>query len=191
VVTGLVDRALAWVDEVHPHPRHLARTLDWLLVLDPDAGEGLRIAAVVHDIERAFPSDDDPYDPQADPDGDAYNEWHQQRCARIAREWLGEQGAPQELVRQVGDLVAVHESGGWPEADLLQAADSLSFLEVQVDLFLGMVASGGLPHDRAVDKLRFMDERIRVARARELAAPLLEAALARFDAAPTPSTRRA
>lgn len=190
-MTPLVDRALAWVDEVHPHPRHLARTLDWLLVLEPDAGEGLRIAAVVHDIERAFPSDDDRYDPLADPDGDAYNEWHQQRCARIAREWLRDQDAPDELVREVGDLVAVHESGGWPEADLLQAADSLSFLEVQVDLFLRMVASGRLPHDRAVDKLRFMHERIRVARARELAAPLLDAALARFDAAPIPSTRRA
>jgi hypothetical protein len=191
VVTPLVDRALSWVSEVHPHPRHLARTLAWLLVLDPDAGEALRIAAVLHDIERAFPADDDPFDPKADPAAGGYNEWHQQRCARMARVWLAGQGASDELAEEVCDLVAVHEDGGWAEADLLQAADSLSFLEVQVDLFLGMVQSGRLPHDQAVQKLRFMDERIRVARARELAAPLLERALARFDAAPTPPTRRA
>jgi hypothetical protein len=190
-VTELVERALEWVTEVHPHPRHLARTRDWLLVLDPDAGEALQIAAVVHDVERAFPADDDPYDPDASPSADAYNEWHQQRSALMARVWVREQGASEELVEEVGALVAVHENGGWPEADILQAADSLSFLEVQVDLFLGMVNSGRLPRERAVQKLRFMQERIRIARARELAAPLLAQALAQFDVAASPPTRRA
>ncbi len=45
-------------EEVHPHARHLLRTEDWLLELDGDAGEGLRLAAVLHDIERAFPDAD-------------------------------------------------------------------------------------------------------------------------------------
>jgi hypothetical protein len=190
-VTELVERALAWIADVHPHPRHLARTRDWLLVLDPTADEALQIAAVVHDIERAFPADDDPYDPGASPSADAYNEWHQQRSAQIARRWLHEQGASEELVEEVGALVAVHENGGWPEADTLQAADSLSFLEVQVDLFLGMVNSGRLPRERAVEKLRFMEERIRIGQARDLAAPLLAQALTQFDAPDSQPTRRA
>ena len=66
-MSELVERALAWVAEVHPHARHLARTREWVLVLDPQAGEALEIAAVIHDIERAFPADDDPFDPTAPP----------------------------------------------------------------------------------------------------------------------------
>lgn len=191
-MTELVGRALAWVGEVHPHARHLERTRDWLLVIEPQAGETLQLAAVLHDIERAFPADDDPFDPTADPGAEAYNEWHQQRSASIARGWLRERDAPEEIVTSVSELIAVHEWGGWPDADLVQAADSLSFLEVQIDLFRGMVQSGRLSRDQAVEKLRFMDERIRIQRARDLAAPLLARALAQFDdvAASTP-TRRA
>jgi hypothetical protein len=190
-VSDLVQRARAWVADVHPHPRHLERTLDWLLVLDPEAGEGLRVAAVLHDIERAFPDDDDAYEPAADPSPHAYDEWHQRRCARIARGWLCEQAVPEELVEQVGALVAAHEVGGWPEADLLQAADSLSFLEVQVDLFRDFVRSGRLSRQEALLKLRFMLERISVARARDLAAPLYAQAIAQFDVQASPATRRA
>jgi len=54
-VAGLVEPAIAWMGEVHPHSRHLLRTLEWLLELDPQASEALRIAAVTHDAERAFP----------------------------------------------------------------------------------------------------------------------------------------
>ena len=35
-MTELVDRALAWVDDVHPHAPHLARTREWVLELDPE-----------------------------------------------------------------------------------------------------------------------------------------------------------
>ena len=34
-VSEVLDRAQAWIAEVHPHARHLERTLDWLLELDP------------------------------------------------------------------------------------------------------------------------------------------------------------
>jgi hypothetical protein len=51
----VLDRAQAWVADVHPHARHLERTLDWLLALDPHASERARIAAATHDIERAYP----------------------------------------------------------------------------------------------------------------------------------------
>ena len=185
-MTELVDRALAWVAEVHPHARHLERTRDWVLELDPDGDEALEIAAVIHDIERAFPTDDDPFDPSAPPGVDGYDEWHQRRSAEIGGRWLREQGAPEALTADVTALVRVHETGGSPRADVLQAADSLSFLEIQTDLFIGMVRDGRLTRERAEQKLRLMQDRIRISRAAELGAPRLEAALARLDAAVTP-----
>ena len=36
-------------------------------------------------------------------------------------------------------LVRVHEEGGWPEANVVQAADSLSFLETMVGLVAGWI----------------------------------------------------
>lgn len=177
----LVERARAWVLEVHPHARHLDRTLDWLLVLEPDASEALRLAAVMHDIERAFEPDDVPPD-RSDPVSSDYTTWHQERSARVAGEWLVfEQGAPAELADEVRGLVRVHEVGGGVDADLLQAADSIAFLEIQVDLFLRMVADGRLSRDAAERKFRWMFDRLQVERAREIAAPMLVEALARLD----------
>ena len=176
----LVERARAWVAAVHPHARHLDRTLDWLLVLEPDASEALRLAAVLHDIERAFEPDDVPPD-GADPASSDYMAWHQERSARVAGEWLAGQGASLALVDHVRRLVRVHEEGGGPEADLLQAADSVSFLETQIDLFMGMIRDGRRSRAEAEHKFQRMFDRLRVPRAREIAAPMLAAALARLE----------
>jgi hypothetical protein len=172
-VSELLPAARAWVEGVHPHARHLLRTEDWLLALDARAGEELRLAAVLHDIERAFPDPRSSWDSKRDWDSPAYNRWHQDRCADIASGWLRERGAQSGLVEAVDALIRVHEDGGWPEADLLQAADSLSFLDTMVGLVLGW------PRDRAEGKLRNSVERMapRLTRARELAAPYYEAAL--------------
>jgi NADPH:quinone reductase-like Zn-dependent oxidoreductase len=182
-MTELVEDALQWVADVHPHAPHLARTREWVLELDPDAGETLELAAVLHDIERAFPADEDPFDPTAAPGSGGYDEWHQRRSAEIAVRWLREQGASDALTADVGALIRVHETGGSPRADVLQAADSLSFLETQTELFIRMVRSGRLTRERAEQKLRLMQERIQIPSATELGEPRLAAALARLDAA--------
>jgi hypothetical protein len=181
-VTELVERATGWVREVHPHARHLTRTLDWLVELDPGAGEALRIAAVTHDSERAFPDPDCPWDSANDFDAPGYLRYHQERCAAITDAWLAEQDAPEPLRREVAALVAVHEQGGWREADLLQAADSLSFLEVMVPLVEGWIVSGRAPAGRAVAKLQEMHDRVSpgLPRAGQLAEPLLAAGLERL-----------
>jgi hypothetical protein len=178
---ALVERAKVWVVAVHPHARHLHRTLDWLLVLQPGASEALQLAAVLHDIERAFEPDDVPPD-STDPASSTYTAWHQERSARVSADWLEEQQAPPEIVDEVRRLVRVHEDGGDPDADLLQAADSIAFLEIQVDLFLGMVRDGRLSRAAAERKFRWMCDRVRVPRARQIAAPALASALARLDA---------
>jgi hypothetical protein len=184
-VSDLLPRARAWVEDVHPHARHLLRTEDWLLAIDQDAGEGLRLAAVLHDIERAFPDPDAAWDSARDWDSPEYNRWHQDRCAEIAAGWLREQQAPDDLVRDVDALIRVHEDGGWDEADRLQAADSLSFLETMVPLVIGWVTSGRASRQRAAGKIRHSVTRMNpgLTRARELATPYLEAALVEVNTA--------
>ena len=177
--TELLPQARAWVEQVHPHARHLLRAEDWLLALAPDAGEGLRLAAVLHDIERAFPEPGSPWDSAHDWDSPAYNRWHQDRCADIAADWLREQGAEEPLVAEVEALIRVHEVGGWREADVLQAADSLSFLETMVPLVVDWVESGRAPRERAEGKVRDSVMRMNpgLTHARELATPYLADAL--------------
>ena len=73
----------------------------------------------------------------------------------------------------------MHEEGGWREADLLQAADSLSFLETLTWLMKRW------PRANAEAKLDASVERIKpsLTRARELAEPLREAAKSALVAA--------
>jgi hypothetical protein len=185
-MSELLPAARAWVVEAeHPHARHLLRTEDWLVELEPGAGEALRLAAVLHDIERAFPDPDASWDSARDWDSSAYNRWHQDRSARIAVEWLRERGAPPALVDEVERLILVHEVGGWHEADLLQAADSLSFLETLAPLVVGWVESGRATRERGAAKVQSSLDRMspRLTRARELAEPMLRDALAAVAAA--------
>ncbi|HEY6759928.1 MAG TPA: hypothetical protein VI318_10570 [Baekduia sp.] len=180
--SSLEDRAQQWIEEIHPHATHLVRARDWVLVVDPGAGEGLRVAALLHDVERAFPDPSSPWDPAGDWNDPGYVRWHQDRCAEYAAAWLVEQGAPAPLVQEVDRLILVHEEGGWPEADVLQAADSLSFLETLTPITVAWVRRGIDPeHARA--KLRFMADRITIPAARAAAEPLLRRALAELDAA--------
>ena len=185
-MSELVSAARAWVVELrHPHERHLLRTEDWAVALEPDAGERLRLAAVLHDIERAFPAPGTSWDSARDWDSPVYNRWHQDRSAEIAAGWLREQGASEELVDGVERLIRVHEDGGWPEADVLQAADSLSFLETLAPLVVGWIESGRATPERGAAKVRSSVDRIKpdMTHARELAEPMLREALAAVGAA--------
>lgn len=77
-------------------------------------------------------------------------------------DWLREQRANPEVTGQVDELIKVHEFGGWPEADLVQAADSLSFLDVNVDLFPGFVRTGHFTADQVQAKFEYSHNRIRI-----------------------------
>ena len=173
----LLDRAHGWVRERtgSPHLEHLERTLAYAMELDPGASEALRLAALTHDIERSYPEGRLPYDSAFSWDDPTYNRLHQDRSADIVAGWLRDQGAAEPLVAHVEALVRVHENGGSPEADVLQAADSLSFLETMTGLVLGWLDR--VPRERAQGKLQHSYDRIRVERARALAGPLLERAL--------------
>jgi hypothetical protein len=178
----LEERALAWI-EPYWNAEHLVRTRVWLLELDEGAGEALRLAALTHDMERHFPGGPQP-DLTVEPEEDLdYRRLHSERSRAIVAAWLGREGAAPGLVADVERLILAHEVGGAPDEDLLQAADSLSFLEVNTGLVAGWVTSGKCSRERGRAQHRWMFERIRLERARELARPLYDQAIAVVDGA--------
>lgn len=179
---ALERRAQKWVEDIHPHAPHLVRARDWVVRLDPDARTELRIAAVLHDIERAFPDPDADWDPAQAWDDPAYLRWHQDRSADFAVRWLLDQDADHVTIGAIDKLIRVHEDGGWPEADILQAADSLSFFETVVGVTIKWVQDGAAP-ERARDKLQYMAHRVTADVARADVDRLLVSSLAELEAA--------
>jgi hypothetical protein len=177
--SALVEQARRWVVDNYPYNRdHLLRALEWLDRLAPDAREAVRLATLTHDMERAFPGPDSPVLTSLDdPD---YERQHSERSARIVTEWLTAQGADGQLRDDVAALIVAHEVGGSHEADLVQAADRLSFLETNIELFLGFVESGRFSIEDVRTKFEHSYDRIRVPAARALALPLYERADARL-----------
>ena len=157
--------------------------------LGAERDEGLRLAALTHDIERHFPGGPE-IDLEAPPDDRRYRDAHQRRSADIVAEWLEGEGADPELVRDVRDLVLVHEWGGGSRENLLQAADSLSFLELNWAIVASWVERGACSKERGAAQLAWMLDRIQVAAARAEAQPLYADALARLCAGDPPATGR-
>jgi hypothetical protein len=170
-----------WIDD-YVQARHLRRTRDWVVTLDPDADLALRIAALTHDIERRVPGGPDPWEHDwGDP---RYVLEHSIRSARMVRAWLEEMDAPDKLVADVESLILHHEIGGYPRADLLQAADSLSFLEVNRDRPRTWVEEGRCDVAGAQVKIDLMRDRVVVAAAKRPADELHAAATESLAGAP-------
>jgi hypothetical protein len=174
--------ARAWIAP-YSQAEHLRRTLDWLLELDPHAGEAPRLAALTHDMERHFPGGPAQDKANAAWDDPEYLRAHSERSARIVGEWLAENGAAPELMGDARRLIELHETGGSPRADLLQAADSISFLETLSGLAADWVRTGTCSPGQARAKHEYMLDRIRIARAHTIALPYFDDAIARIDEA--------
>ena len=172
--------ALAWIAP-YCHARHLVRTRDWARQLSPGGPEALVLAALTHDIERHYPGGPR-YDPASQRPNDFEYRWqHSMRSAQFVHAWLYEQKASDQLVSEVETLILLHEFGGDETANVLQAADSLSFLETNGELVAGWVRDGVCSAERAKEQHRWMYERIRIADAKELAGPYFERAVAAVD----------
>jgi hypothetical protein len=174
VSDALIAAGLRFAREVHPHSEHLVRTLDWLDALAPDGRPALRVAALLHDIERAYPDPSSPFVSGRDWAFEVYVDYHQGRCARLLTRWLAEHGAEPALIADAVAIVAVHERGGWPDADLVQAADSLSFIETMSPLVERWIAEGTTSRESGLEKMRAMWTRIQVEEAREQGRELYE-----------------
>ena len=180
VDSQLVVLARFWVIEQYPYnSTHLLVSLTWLDRLAPRAAEAVRLATLTHDMERAFPGPDAPPIVMNDR---AYEKAHSDRSARIVGEWLRENGADPVLIEQVAALIRVHEWGGSAEANLVQAADSLSFLETNIDLMLGFLKNGKYSHTQIERKFDETYNRIQVPEAKTIARPMWQQAKARLEA---------
>jgi hypothetical protein len=178
VATEIERRAIAWIAPYH-QARHLERARDWLVYLDQNAPLEARLAVVTHDIERMFPNGPTVDKATCRWDDPHYLYAHAARSAEVVGVWLHSQdGASEVSLSEVQRLITLHEFGGLEGADLVQAADSLSFLETLQDVVRGWVISGECGAEQARAKHRYMAERVRVPDARRLAGPLLAQALA-------------
>ncbi len=192
---NLLAVARRWViDNYGRHAQHLLKTEEWLRRIQPNASEAMQMAALTHDMERAFPGPDSPkQNPALGPDDPIYNTAHSERSARIVGEFLQEQDVPQTFIVEVARLIRVHEFGGWEEANYVQAADSLSFLEVNVDFFLDKIdaPTDNWTFDTVRKKFDWMYQRIRISEATLLATPLYEDAIRKLQTKRTGSTVQA
>jgi hypothetical protein len=169
---GLERAAEAWI-RPYTDAHHLRRTRDWAMRLQPAAPLAVRLAALTHDMERHLEGGPAIDPATMEPDDAQYLRAHAERSSAIVTGWLREQGASGELVATVADLVRHHEVGGSPAADLVQAADSLSFLETKRSLMQRWLAEGRCDLVRAERQPLWMAERIRIPAARRFAEPLL------------------
>ncbi len=126
-------RALIAGSRVPEDPLHADNTLEWLLRLEPDAGDALQLAAPAHDIDRA---NEEIKVKRADfDDYDAFKAAHARNGAEILRPILSACGVPGDIVDEACRLVEVHEVGGDPSSDLLKDADSISYFDVNLPLY--------------------------------------------------------
>lgn len=78
-------------------------------------------------------------------------------------------------------MISKHEVGGDDDQNLVKDADSISFLENNVDVFLSEhVQKSG--KEKVRDKFNWMFDRITGEKAKELARPLYEEAIRRLNA---------
>ena len=153
-------------------PFHSINTLEWILKLKPDADDALQIAALGHDIERAF---DDKRIHSADYDSfDEYKQAHALNSAQILTGLMEGYGVKQEIVDDVAHLVAHHEIGGDEREEILKNADTISFFHVCLPLYFDRKGPGTtrkrcvwgyrkLPDDlrKMVTDFDFMDEELK------------------------------
>jgi len=126
-------RAVIAGSRVPEDPRHADNTLEWLLRLEPDAGDALQLAALAHDIDRAI--EETKVKRAEFDDYDAFKAAHARNGAEILRPILNECGVAGNIVDEACRLVQVHEVGGDPSSDLLKDADSISYFDVNLSLY--------------------------------------------------------
>ena len=172
--------ALDWIG-VYREREHLARTGDWMLALDPEAAEPLVIAALTHDMERTVPGGPVIDKARLAWDDPVYNAAHCARSAEVVGRWLVDRDISDRFVQGIRQPILEHEFGGSLEGDLIQAADSISFLENNGGLIASWIERGECSLDKGRAKLQWMCDRVRFDRGRKIACVQLERAMAEVD----------
>jgi len=178
----LLEKLKDWISKNHKAKEHLLAMEKWIKVVYPQADDAMIIAAVAHDIERAFPLEEGEVKPEKKNwDDVTYLTWHGKRSARFIESFLENNDADPKLVEKVKNLVEAHDLGGDDEKDALKDADSISFLENNADIFIDSLEKGKTI-DQIHDKFDIMYNRISSPESRQLAKRYYDEAIYKLEA---------
>jgi len=164
--------------------KHFVQTVHWLKVLSPEADEALLVAAIAHDIERAYRQKD--VLEKKTSVGFTSVEFfrlHEERGAEIIADFLKHQNVDDSFIERVKKLVSRHEEGGDDDQNLLKDADSVSFFETNVPLFLDK-KSLEIGKEKVKEKFDWMYNRITSEKAKQIAQPMYEKAISDLNTSP-------
>lgn len=178
----IVKKCKEWVLEVSESKEHLIVTGKCVKEIDENASDIVVISCLLHDIERAFKDNRNP--PESGEYGRwddlEYNLWHGVRSADFSAEFLRRLDCGEDMIQKVRYLIINHEVGGDYEQNLIKDADSLSFLQTQVDKFIARVPEK-FSKEHCKDKFEWMYNRITLNKTKELALPHYKEALKKLE----------
>ena len=119
--------------EIPEDSRHSKNTRAWVLKLKPEADIALQIAALGHDIERSMKELKIKRENYTD-----YNEFkmaHARNSAKVLDDLLSKYDLNETIRYKISHLVSHHEFGGYPEANILKDADSISYFDVNLPFY--------------------------------------------------------
>lgn len=163
--------------------KHSLRTVHWIKILKPDADEALLVSAIAHDIERGFKNYQNySHIKKADKGfrSDEHLIRHQNESAKIVAEYLQQIGAKKEFIERVKMLISKHEIGGNDDQNLLKDADSISFFENNVNLFVSKRV-GETSKEKVKDKFDWMFNRITSEKAKQIAQSWYKEAIKKLE----------
>ena len=112
---------------------HAINTLKWLLKVCPFADDRMKIAALAHDIERAYK--DKKIKREDYSDFNDFKRAHAENSAKIVRSILSDLNFSKDFIDDVCELIRLHEFGGNKRADCIKDADSISFFDTNLVLY--------------------------------------------------------
>lgn len=134
--------------------RHSEVAHKWLLKLKPDADEAMQIAALAHDIDRAFTgiTEKDCKDYSKIKE---FKKEHALRSAKFISGIMKKHGYDKKIIDKVRHLVGAHETGGDADQDIIMSADSMAYFEYNIPGYLKRYGP-----EQAKKKIQFMYKRL-------------------------------
>lgn len=164
----LFEKTKKFVEESFGEKKiHLERTGYWIKEIHPKADNAMIIAAISHDIERAFREEKDKHNVISNKQELRY---HEEKGAEIMGNFLEKEGVDKDFIQRVKMLIRRHEEGGNDDQNIMKDGDSVSWLENNVDRWVqDMVPRKG----KEVVKRKFdwMYNRITSEQARKIVEP--------------------
>jgi hypothetical protein len=176
--TELFEKSKKWMTEAFTRvgqvhgPTHHERAVHWVKQLDPAASEALLIAAVTHDIERAFNGDWKAG--SSDPDK---LRKHQDLSAKEVGGFLQRQGADKDLIERVKELVSRHDEGGDDEQNTLCSADALTYFDHSALRHAKKCDGVCVTKQQMIDKFDYVWTKLKTDKAKVLAKPMYDKAV--------------